>query len=73
MEKCIRLRNRYCDFDPPDSFRTDIARYHGIKADEPVVVSTDHTLFHSTMDQRTLSAYLYWRTKVWDRGDPVPD
>lgn len=73
MEKCIKLRSRYCDFDPPPEFRTDIARYHGIRFDEPMTAPENHTLFHRTMDQRTLFAYFYWRTEVWDRKDPVPD
>ena len=73
MEQCIKIRSRYCNFEPPSSFRTDIFRYHGIRCEDDIEAPAEHPLFHSAMSPRTLKAYLRWRTLVWDRKAPSAD
>ena len=73
MEECIRLRNKYCDFEPPKSFLDDIARYRDAKITDDIDVGFDHPLFHASMDERTLKAYISWRTKVQSRIIPKAD
>lgn len=73
MEECIRLRNRYCDFEPPESFLDDVERYRDLDIREDIEIGSEHPLFHASMDGRTLNAYISWRTKVRSRIPPKRD
>lgn len=72
-DRRIGRRSGSCGFEPPDSFRDDVVRYHGLPPDRiSHTVPPDGPLFHATMDADLLQSYLTWRREVADRDEAAP-